>query len=165
MFNDAKWAALWAAKPATPTRWPRGGSGMETRYTDAYRIADAIIITGRIVKVIGGVLAAAPVVVGTWLWSSGRSDLASIGVSLLGVIFGFFVWIAGIFVTAQGQLLRALLDTAVNTSPLIGNTEKAEIMGITYTTSKVSNKAAPVHPVRPHGLRFLLARTSLPFLG
>jgi hypothetical protein len=104
------------------------------RYTDAYVVANAIITTGTIVKVVGVVLAAVTVLVVLVLTSSvgaGNFTFWSIGGLLLGALVGLIFWIAGVFVTAQGQLLRALLDTAVNTSPLVSNTEKERIMGIT----------------------------------
>lgn len=99
------------------------------RYTDAYAVANAIISTGKIVKVIGIVLAMAGAVVAVVGFSR---DAAPVWVFplLLGGVAGLGVWIAGVFITAQGQLLRALLDTAVNTSPLFSNSDKERIMGI-----------------------------------
>ena len=62
-------------------------------------------------------------------------SVASAGVALLGgVIFGgiwfglFFV--LGILVSAQGQILKATLDSAVNTSPFLTNDEKAKVIDI-----------------------------------
>jgi len=112
------------------------------RYTDAYRVARAIMTFGTTVKVIGAVVAAIIAVAG--LASSDQlGSRGLIGGLLLGAMVGLVFWIAGVFVTAQGQLLRASLDTAVNTSPLFSNTEKAKVMGITQSTANVQNKAAP----------------------
>jgi hypothetical protein len=103
------------------------------RYTDAYRVASAIITFGTTVKVIGAVVAAIIAIAGLAYLGSG----GLIGGLLLGAMAGLIFWIAGVFVTAQGQLLRASLDTAVNTSPLLSNTEKAKMMGIAQSTANV----------------------------
>ncbi len=99
------------------------------RYADAYRVASAIIAFGTIVKAIGGVVAVI-IAIGGLASSSELGSRGVIGGLLLGAMVGLVFWIAGVFVVGQGQLLRASLDTAVNTSPLFSNTEKAKMMGI-----------------------------------
>ena len=103
------------------------------RYSDAYTVANAIISTGKIVKVIGVVLAVLGAVVVVGYSREAAPFWAELWVFelLLCAVVGFGLWIAGVFITAQGQLLRALLDTAVNTSPLFSNSDKERIMGIT----------------------------------
>jgi hypothetical protein len=64
--------------------------------------------------------------------------IASSSVGLMGFLGGVLVagfWFAlffvfGIAVSAQGQVLQAGLDTAVNTSPFLSNQEKAEVMRV-----------------------------------
>ena len=94
------------------------------RYGDAYTVANAIINTGEAVKVIGVALALVGAVAVAVVGYSGESAnfgfWSDLGLLLCAVV-GLAVWIAGVFITAQGQLLRALLDTAVNTSPLFSN--------------------------------------------
>lgn len=106
-----------------------GASHVVNRYQDAYRVAAAIITTGSIIKVIGAVLglglgfvAFAQVEkgfkLGTILWFAGA------------VItwLGFYLW--GVMVSAQGQLIRATLDSAVNTSPFLEREDKARAMSL-----------------------------------
>jgi hypothetical protein len=51
---------------------------------------------------------------------------------LIGVVFGFIIlflfWLAGTIVSAVGQILKAILDTAVNTSPFLSPEEKQRII-------------------------------------
>ena len=119
---------------------PKGGAPARKkasdRYTDAYVVANAIIATGKIVKVIGVVLAVAGALVAIVGYSSNPIPFWIFPL-LLGFVVGLGLWIAGVFITAQGQLLRALLDTAVNTSPLFSNSDKERIMGITQRTPNV----------------------------
>jgi hypothetical protein len=105
-------------------------TSISQRYTDAYRVAKWIVAVGTTVKVVGAVVAA---IVGVGLFvlaadrnSAGTGFFAGL---LIGGFIWFFSWIAGVFVTAQGQLLRASLDTAVNTSPFLADAEKANLTG------------------------------------
>jgi len=127
-------------EPPAIIRHPDAGGEPQTsisrRYTDAYRVAGAIITFGAAVKVVGAVVAAI-IAVGGLASSEQLGIRGLIGGLLLGAMVGLVFWIAGVFVTAQGQLLRASLDTAVNTSPLFSNTEKAKMMGITQSTANV----------------------------
>ena len=43
---------------------------------------------------------------------------------MLAVIFFLVFWLAGTFISALAQILKALLDTAVNTSPFLSLEEK-----------------------------------------
>jgi hypothetical protein len=36
----------------------------------------------------------------------------------------------GVLISAQGQIMQSMIDTAVNTSPLIDAAEKAHLIGI-----------------------------------
>jgi DNA-directed RNA polymerase subunit RPC12/RpoP len=110
------------------------------RYSDAYTVASAIISTGTAIKVIGVVFAVVGAVAVVWWYFREASPFFEsfwvFGLFLCAAV-GLGLWIAGVFITALGQMLRALLDTAVNTSPLIGNAEKERIMGITQRTTNV----------------------------
>ncbi|HEV2844758.1 MAG TPA: hypothetical protein VG477_07925, partial [Thermoanaerobaculia bacterium] len=46
------------------------------------------------------------------------------------LVAGVFFYVAGIMISAQGQLLRATLDSAVNSSPLLENEQKAQILAL-----------------------------------
>jgi hypothetical protein len=43
---------------------------------------------------------------------------------------GVLFYVAGVVISAQGQLLQATLDTAVNSSPLLDNEQKAQILAL-----------------------------------
>jgi len=104
-------------------------------YKNAYRIAAATVRLGNLVKhwvpVVAGAVMLGGVVVSTpndpiqngsfnWLYLLG---------SLLGAAIILAAgYISGALLTAQGQFLSALLDTAVNTSPHLQDLEKASIM-------------------------------------
>jgi hypothetical protein len=52
-----------------------------------------------------------------------------LGIALaLAVITLFLFWLLGTFVSAVGQILKAILDTAVNTSPFFSAEEKQNII-------------------------------------
>jgi hypothetical protein len=111
-------------------------ASLSDRYADAYAVASAFITTGAIIKALGVVLAIVGAVV-VMKNSPGNSPFVeSLSASfrifelLLCAVVGLGFWIAGIFITAHGQLLRALLDTAVNTSPLFSNSDKERMMGV-----------------------------------
>jgi DNA-directed RNA polymerase subunit RPC12/RpoP len=123
---------------------PMGGAPprkmVSDRYSDAYTVANAIISTGEAVKVIGVALALAGAVAVVWWYFREAAPIFEsfwVFLLLLCAVVGFGFWIVGVFITAQGQLLRALLDTAVNTSPFFSNTDKERIMEITQRTPNV----------------------------
>ena len=110
------------------------------RYTDAYRVAQVIVTVGTIIKVVGAVLS-----VFTWLLvmslgsfarmgGGSGSDGASIVAFFLAVILGGFVfvlfYIFGVIVSANGQLLKANLDSAVHSSPFLSNEQMAQVMSL-----------------------------------
>jgi hypothetical protein len=105
-------------------------TGNSKRYTDAYRVASALIAFGTTVKVIGAAVAVIIVLAGI-ASSDSLGSHGLIGGLLIACIIGLIFWIAGVLVTALGQFLRASVDTAVNTSPFLSDAEKAKMMGIT----------------------------------
>lgn len=106
-----------------------GETGLSHRYKDAYRVAGAIIAFGTTVKIVGAVVAAV-VALAALTAADPLGGGAVVAGTVIAGMTGLAFWIAGVFLTALGQLLRASLDTAVNISPLLRNGEKAEIMGI-----------------------------------
>jgi hypothetical protein len=57
---------------------------------------------------------------------SGNPGVVLLGVAL--VPLGILVFFLAILVSAIGQCLKALLDTALNTSPLLSDSQKSTIM-------------------------------------
>jgi len=90
------------------------------RYQQAYKCAAAIIQGGGIVKIVALCL-------GVFL--VGLALVEGIPFLILGAI-GFVVngWIIGLLCQALGQLVFAVVDTAVNTSPLLDNQRKAHLI-------------------------------------
>jgi len=90
------------------------------RYREAYRVAVGTVRLGNIVKWAGFVLGGLIVVINSYDGSI-FLVLAALALALSG-------YVAGIFLCAQGQLMSALLDVAVNTSPHLQDSEKASVM-------------------------------------
>lgn len=115
---------------AGPSLWP----GIASRYTDAYRVAFATVTIGGTIKVLaivaGGLALIIPMMgVSSVLASGGSGNAAALLVALVAALaVGVPLYALGILVTAHGQVLKATLDTAVNTSPLLDNEQKAGII-------------------------------------
>jgi hypothetical protein len=104
--------------------------GLLDRYRDAYGVAAGTVKFGNMVKqlsiIVGGAIGVLSLVGG--ILSSSFFAL------VVGVLFGGFVlifgYISGTLIAAQGQFMSAMLDTAVNTSPHLQDSEKASIMSL-----------------------------------
>jgi hypothetical protein len=98
------------------------------RYRDAYGIANSTVQIGGMLKKaavwVGGILG----VIG--LLACFNSPFAGIPIVLMGLLFAFLIFVSGVITAAQGQIMLAMLDTAVNTSPNADASEKATIMGL-----------------------------------
>ena len=102
-----------------------------TRYSNAYRVAKAITTMAEAVKIIAIVAG----VILFLLGMSGASSMMGVASLILGVIAAVIVggggFILSVLISAQGQVLKATLDTAVNTCPFLQNEQRAEIMHLT----------------------------------
>jgi hypothetical protein len=102
------------------------------RYRDVYWSARFTVGIGQLVKLIG-LLLGLGVGIGMNRWfdysraPQSPSDLIS-GVSGF-IVFAFF-FIVGVIVCAQGQKLKAELDSAVYASPFMTEDEKAKVMSL-----------------------------------
>lgn len=113
---------------------------LRDRYVDAYRVANAAVAFGNTVKTVGVVLAALvfiPVLLfalASANQTSGNGIALALGALLLGAVFagaiGMVFFVLGTLLCANGQQLRAALDTAVNTSPFLHDDLRSEIMSI-----------------------------------
>ncbi len=95
------------------------------RYSNAYLIARAIVGFGSAIKIVGVVLGV--LIFLASLLASGQYFLVGL---LFGAVIGTLFFLLGIFVSAQGEILKATLDTAVNTSPFLTNDHRARIMSL-----------------------------------
>lgn len=105
-----------------------GRRSIMTRYTDAYLIARTITGVGATVKIIGFVIGAGTALVSVVVGS--QSVQYVIGGIVVGAIVAIPIYVLGILVAAQGQILKATLDSAVNTSPLLTKDEMRQIMSL-----------------------------------
>ena len=100
-------------------------SSFGKRYRDAYIVANTTVGVGSTIKVVGAVLGALVALLSLSL-NSFSGSLALLGV-LLGVVVGAIFFMFGVLVSAQGQVLRATLDNAVFSCPLLNDDQKAQI--------------------------------------
>lgn len=96
------------------------------RYSDAYRVATFFVSVGDILKWIGCGIGGLILLLGL---ASG-SGFGIMGALVTGAVMAGIFFVLGILVAAQGQMLRATLDTAVNTSPVLTSEEKIQMMSL-----------------------------------
>jgi hypothetical protein len=80
---------------------------VQGRYKDAYFFADSAINAGKLVKTLGVIAAVICI-----------------------VVVGLSIYVLGMLIAAQGQVLMAMLDTALNTSPYLDAESRAEAMSL-----------------------------------
>ncbi|MBI3767862.1 MAG: hypothetical protein HY271_05115 [Deltaproteobacteria bacterium] len=100
-------------------------NALRKRYRDAYSVATVIVSFGSSIKIVG-------ILVGVGIMLLAFQASAQMGVAgmLLGGVAGGIFYLLGILISAQGQILHAVLDTAVNSSPFLTNPDRAEIMSL-----------------------------------
>ena len=120
--------------PQVKVRDSSEAASLMKRYTDAYLVARAINRFGSLIKVIAIVLAIALVAIGFLVAAQNGptepiSYLGIMGI-FAGIISGALFYIIGVLVSAQGQILKASLDGAVNNSPFLTNEHRKKIMSL-----------------------------------
>ncbi|MDR2673387.1 MAG: hypothetical protein LBC18_00570 [Opitutaceae bacterium] len=112
---------------------PVGAPSIITRYQTAYKKAGKLISKGGGYKTAAPIIGIGLLVVALIAGSSAPEDIR-IPVALICGIAGVVIWVLirayGDKLEVQGQTFHAVLDTAVNTSPLLDNLQKAEAMSI-----------------------------------
>ncbi|MDR0352257.1 MAG: hypothetical protein LBI02_02495 [Opitutaceae bacterium] len=115
---------------------PFSAPSMITRYQTAYKKADKLVRKG------GRYKKAAPIVgIGLWMLALIAAAAApkfmhiplervAVAWGIIGVVVWILIRAYGNKLEIQGQTFYATLDTAVNTSPLLDNLQKAEAMSI-----------------------------------
>ncbi|SRR6266404_93786 len=96
------------------------------RYRDAYLVAKATATIGKVIKGIGILVAVLGVIVAVQSASRGTGLV----IFLLPAFVGALLYCVGVLVAAQGQILLATLDTAVNSSPFLTNEDKAKAISL-----------------------------------
>jgi hypothetical protein len=109
-------------------------SELMKRYKDGYLVARATNGFGRVIKAVGTIIGVLIALIGLMAQGEGARDATSRIIGLVTIVFGIFagtlLYIIGVLVSAQGQILKASLDSAVNSSPFLTNEYKAEIMSL-----------------------------------
>lgn len=102
-----------------------------TRYKDAYRVARTTVSLGSSVKAVGMILAALVVMGGLLASEAFRSGYFPLLTALpVAVLLWLGSWVLGVLVSSQGQILKANLDDAVNTSPFLSDVDRAQAMSL-----------------------------------
>lgn len=127
------------------------------RYTDGYRVARALNGIGTVVKVIGLIFGVGIFLLGLLIGQSmmgfGGSFLSASDSLVLfmlsiftsgiqGAIIGVILWIIGVRISAQGQILKAQLDSAVHSSPFLSDAEMAQVMSLSAGIVQPDNSGA-----------------------
>lgn len=110
----------------------RGNRLIVSRYTDAYLTARTITAVGNIVKFIAFIISVGSIVLMGFVAKSQSTITPQIilGGIILGAIVGIPIYVLGILVSALGQILKATLDSAVNSSPLLTKDEIRKMMSL-----------------------------------
>lgn len=103
-------------------------SALLKRYKDAYLVAKATVTIGTTIEIVGLVLAI--LIIGGSFAAANHQKIAVFGIIglIVGVFIGVLFYLLGVLVKAQGQILRATLDTAINSSPFISDEQKARAL-------------------------------------
>jgi hypothetical protein len=120
-------------------------AAVTSRYSDAYVVARAIDALGLTVKGIGifsgVILGLASFVIAS---KGGGTPIAFAGV-IFALLVATAIYLLGVLASAQGQILKATLDTAVNSSHFLTDQDRAGIMSL----PDASPFAAAVSPQVP----------------
>lgn len=102
------------------------------RYKDAYFVANSITGIGTLVKVLGVIagviLFLLQAVTTSYLF---RNEAAIVMSFITSFIAGLIIYVVGVLVSAQGQMLKASLDSAVHSSPFLDDEQRARVMSLT----------------------------------
>lgn len=105
---------------------------VQSRYADIYKVADSLVTYGKFLKMVAFVGFLLFEGFGVYQLGLGEwSEYHQAAVYLiLGIIWGVSVVLVGILAAALGQLIRCVVDTAVNTTPIINVEGKATVLGL-----------------------------------
>ncbi|MEW5974791.1 MAG: hypothetical protein AB1898_03180 [Acidobacteriota bacterium] len=124
-------ARPWPAEPAAqPTAEVHKYSSAETRYRDGYLVARATASIGTTVKFIGIGLGVVIMFGTSIIGSRGSGGQFFLAGLLLGAIIAVPTYVLGVLVSAHAQVLKATLDTAVQTSPFLKKEDMARVMSL-----------------------------------
>ncbi|HEY1769386.1 MAG TPA: hypothetical protein VGG02_03925 [Chthoniobacterales bacterium] len=99
------------------------------RYRDGYFAAHAINGMGSGIKSLAIAIAVIMTLI-SFLIGSSTSAMFGLAGALLGTAIAAPLYVLGILVSAQAQLMKATMDTAVHTSPFLDSNQKAAAMSL-----------------------------------
>jgi len=122
----------WCHKPMSSVgQNPPARESATKRYAEAYIVARVVTKFGSTVKILAVVAAALIVVVGLTIGVQEEAALTGLfGGLVAGFTVGIPFYVLGILLAAVGQILKATLDTAVHTSPILTPDEMQRAMSI-----------------------------------
>jgi len=110
---------------------------LEDRYRDGYRVGDALVSLGGVIKIIGYVLGGIALVVGLVLFfvAATRSEFGSgLGAGVIALFYAvlivFFFFVYGSLIAGIGQIVHGVLDTALFQAPFLTDDERASLLGL-----------------------------------
>ncbi len=103
------------------------------RYADAYIVARTIDAFGLTIKGVGVAIGVLLALVSLFMVATGGGSIAFLlaAMTIAGAITIVLV-LLGTLASAQGQVLKASLDTAVNTSRFLSDRDRAQIMSLPF---------------------------------
>ena len=119
-----------AASPASSS--PVGvAQRASARYADAYIVARAVNGIGVFIKVFGVILGVITLIAGlvAGVQTEGSPKFV-LGGLMLGVVIAVPIFVLGVLVSAQAQILKATLDTAVHSSPFFTKDDIQKVMSL-----------------------------------
>jgi hypothetical protein len=99
------------------------------RYQDAYRVAKSVVFVGTLIRILGVCIAIIIVLASIYL-ATKTGAVVLLPAVMTACVLALAFWVAGVAVSALGQQLQANLDTAVNTSTLMTDQQRAEAMSL-----------------------------------
>jgi len=107
---------------------------MMKRYHDAYLVANTTAFFGTIIKIFGLLLGGGIFVTGVGISTQQQLGDYRFLFLIFGLVSGIIAaatfFLLGVLVAAQGQILKASLDSAVNTSPFLADDQRTKIMSL-----------------------------------
>ena len=103
---------------------------MLTRYTEGYSLAKITSRLGKMTRFGFGVVGAALFVGGliAYFKIKGFDSVAGLAFSIVGLFAAIGGWWVGLLLSACGQLMKATLDTSVNTSVVLDYNQKETLI-------------------------------------
>ncbi len=112
-----------------PTSSPYTTNRATTRCKDAYLVARAVTAIGKSVKYMGVVLGLIVIAAGYYIGTQMAGGLIdSVGGTVGVVVNAIPLYLLGILISSQGQVLKGSLDVAVHTSPFLGMKQEARVV-------------------------------------